>query len=348
MTRIQPEQIAELSSSLSTRLDESLQQIGSINQQSRILSLNARIEAARSGESGKAFSVVACEMGKLSERTTEVANALSLHVRETAHKLESISSGLANQVRGVRLSDLALNNIDLIDRNLYERSCDCRWWATDSSLVDALTSDGAEQLQYASKRLGVILDSYTVYYDLVLADARGNIVANGRPQQFASKGLNHGQSEWFRTAWETRSGQEFGFESVHESSLVGHRRVLVYSCGVRAGGEVNGKLLGVLGIVFNWDALAQTIVDNTPLYGDEHSCTRVCICDEAGKILAERGPNIAGDLARLPGRAEIFAEKKGYVVQADAGKRLVLAHARAPGFETYTTGWHSLIVQEMS
>ena len=30
-----------------------------------------------------------------------------------------------------------LTNIDLIDRNLYERSCDVRWWATDSSVVDA-------------------------------------------------------------------------------------------------------------------------------------------------------------------------------------------------------------------
>lgn len=38
------------------------------------------------------------------------------------------------------MTDLALNVVDLIDRNLYERSCDVRWWATDSAVVQALES----------------------------------------------------------------------------------------------------------------------------------------------------------------------------------------------------------------
>jgi hypothetical protein len=43
------------------------------------------------------------------------------------------------QIRGSRLPDLSLNAIDIIDRNLYERSCDVRWWATDSAIVDELS-----------------------------------------------------------------------------------------------------------------------------------------------------------------------------------------------------------------
>ena len=34
--------------------------------------------------------------------------------------------------------DLALNAIEFIDRNLYERTCDVRWWATDSAVVDCV------------------------------------------------------------------------------------------------------------------------------------------------------------------------------------------------------------------
>ena len=37
--------------------------------------------------------------------------------------------------RGERMVDLALNAVELIDRNLYERTCDVRWWATDSAVV---------------------------------------------------------------------------------------------------------------------------------------------------------------------------------------------------------------------
>ena len=50
-------------------------------------------------------------------------------------------------------------------------------------MVDALTQKSDGSLQFACQRLGVILNSYTVYLDLVLADLDGNIVANGRPDQ---------------------------------------------------------------------------------------------------------------------------------------------------------------------
>ena len=36
--------------------------------------------------------------------------------------------------------DLSLNAIELIDRNLYERTCDVRWWATNSAVVDCAAS----------------------------------------------------------------------------------------------------------------------------------------------------------------------------------------------------------------
>src|SRR6266571_2758733 len=43
---------------------------------------------------------------------------------------------ITERSRGERMVDLALNAIELIDRNLYERTCDVRWWATDSAVVD--------------------------------------------------------------------------------------------------------------------------------------------------------------------------------------------------------------------
>ncbi len=255
-----PEQILNLADSLGEKVRTSLKQIDDINTQSSLLSLNAKIEAARAGAAGRSFAVVATEMGELSETTKRVAVQLSSKLGGDIAALQDISQRLASDVLGTRLADLALTNIDLIDRNLYERSCDVRWWATDSSVVDLLTDPTPERVEYACKRLGVILNAYTVYFDLVVCGLNGEVLANGRPQTFKSIGMNVSKQRWFQSALQTRSGDEFGFEIVHASPLVDGAYILGYSCAVRSGGEADGQPIGVLGILFNWRGLAQTVV----------------------------------------------------------------------------------------
>ena len=53
----------------SGEIDKIIEYIRNISKKTKLLSLNASIEAARSGEAGKGFSVVAQEIGKLSEET---------------------------------------------------------------------------------------------------------------------------------------------------------------------------------------------------------------------------------------------------------------------------------------
>ncbi|MEM8865763.1 MAG: cache domain-containing protein [Planctomycetota bacterium] len=334
--------IAAFVQDLSCTMTSAISEITDINADTQLLALNARIEAARAGQAGAAFSVVAEEMQAVGAKTSQIATQLA---SQTRGKIDGLLDLIGSNIRGTRLSDLALTNIDLIDRNLYERTCDVRWWATDSSLVDALTEHSEDAYQYASQRLGVILDAYTVYHDLVLCDTNGKIVANGRPGQFRSTGEQVNQSDWFRAAMATRSGDEYGFETAHESPLVNGKSVLVYSCGVRAGGQANGELLGVLGILFNWDEFAQTIVTNTPLVGSDKETTRCCICDDDGRVLADSKGKQLIDRITLPNQAELFAEPKTFVMDEIDGQRCCIAHAQAPGFETYSTGWHSVLIQ---
>lgn len=82
---------------------------------------------------------------------------------------------------GQRCAEFALNMIDVIDRDFYERSSDVRWWATVSAVVECLAGNGTSPARYAGERLSVILDSDTVYRDLWLVDGRGFVVTNGRP-----------------------------------------------------------------------------------------------------------------------------------------------------------------------
>jgi hypothetical protein len=314
---------------LSASLQTTVVEINDINANTHLLALNARIEAARAGTAGAAFGVVAQEMQTLSAKTADAANVLATNTKRTIDDLMEL---IGAKVRGTRLSDIALVNIDLIDRCLYERTCDVRWWATDSSVVDALTAQTSQAFHHASERMGVILNAYTVYFDLVLCDLKGRVVANGRPQDYASVGSDQSQETWFRESAQSRSGDEFGFQSAHYCRLVGDKPALVYSCGVRQGGQADGALLGVLGIVFNWEALAQTILCQTPLPESEREATRCLIADARGTILADSWGRQLQETLELPHRCEIFAEKKNYTLDGYNGRRSCIAHAQAPGF----------------
>ncbi|MEI9889561.1 MAG: methyl-accepting chemotaxis protein [Caulobacteraceae bacterium] len=152
--------------------------------QTNLLAINARIEAARAGAAGAAFSVVAQEMGTVAADISRISKELRGAIASNIEKLEQAGQEMMVQFRGARFTDLAHNAVEIIDRNLYERSCDVRWWATDSAMVDALEKPGAESAAHACERLDTILRSYTVYLDLWVADANGRVIANGRPQAY--------------------------------------------------------------------------------------------------------------------------------------------------------------------
>jgi hypothetical protein len=333
---------AELLGDLSLSLNTAIGEIRDINMNTKLLSLNARIEAARAGVAGAAFGVVAQEMQDLSGKTAQAAESLA---NQTKHVIDELVHVLGTKVRGTRLTDIALMNIDLIDRCLYERTCDVRWWATDQSVVDTLTDSTPETRWHACQRLGVILNAYTVYFDLVLCDLAGRVIANGRPLEYKSVGMEQAGENWFREAAASSSGDEFGFQTAHRSRLVDGKTSLVYSCGVRHEGNANGKLLGVLGIVFNWEALAQTIMANAPIAEDERAATRCVITDGDGTLLADSCGKQLQESLVLPELSQILAERKNFVTSDYRGQKCCIAHAQAPGFETYSTGWHSLVIQ---
>ena len=341
------ENIQQLSKSISSKMNNSLRQIDEINMRVRLLSFNAQIQAAKAGDAGRTFAVVANEIGNLSTNTARVAEGLAAETRHDITQLAEISNSLNKDVRGSRFVDLAHTNIDLIDRNLYERSCDVRWWATDSSAVDALKNSNPLTAKFASDRLGVILNAYTIYFDIVLCDLNGNIIANGRPNRFKSLGMNVASSEWFRKAMATNSGLEFAFETLHSSPLVQGKNILTYSCAVRQDGQNNGEIIGVLGVLFNWEGLAQTIVNRTLLTPEEKANTRVCIIDTAGTILADTNNAILQGRIPIPPIESLIVQRKGFKICEANGIRSLYALATSPGYETYSTGWLSLIVQDL-
>ena len=109
--------------------DEVLKFIKSIAQQTNLLGLNAAIEAARSGEAGRGFTVVAQEIRKLSNSSSESVNKINTVLSSIKGSIESIMKNI-NELNVVyknqtdELSDInaSLEELSVIAEKLEQMS----------------------------------------------------------------------------------------------------------------------------------------------------------------------------------------------------------------------------------
>jgi Methyl-accepting chemotaxis protein (MCP) signalling domain len=337
-----PERVVALADHAAAMAATKAREIRSITGQTRILALNATIEAARAGEAGKGFAVVAGEVKAVSGEIERLASAMESELRGALDSVRAVGGRMAQELRGQRLTDLALNAIEIIDRNLYERTCDVRWWATDAAVVDAASDPTPERIAYAERRLGVILSAYTVYLDLWLCSRDGKVIAHGRPDRYPGvRGTDVSGETWFKDALESVSGDDYAVADIAACAGLNGVPVATYAAAVREGGETRGKAVGVLGIHFDWAPQAKAVVEGVRLSAEEAKRSRVLLLDASNRVIAASdGHGILKETFPL------MAEGKTAGAYTQKDGKLVAFHL-TPGYETYRgLGWYSAVVQE--
>ncbi|MGD6793855.1 methyl-accepting chemotaxis protein [Metabacillus indicus] len=148
---------------LSNQLNKILQTLEKVSTQTNLLALNASIEAARSGDAGKGFNVIAKEIRKLSEEsrvaTRDAEKSVSsiikeiLLVKDFSNKGKDLSKIGISSIKQAEKSFLAINNsvsdvnenkaaLERVSEKLKQRSKDAQVQSEQISENRKIISEG--------------------------------------------------------------------------------------------------------------------------------------------------------------------------------------------------------------
>ena len=255
---------AELSTS--ALFSEELKQIHfnsmDVNEDLRLIVLNGIITAARA--SAAEFVPVLEEIKKIGDNTAAIFSESIRRLRDTV---------LSSQLQSIQFT--ARLAVDIMDRNLYERANDCRWWALTTVFRQLLAKESLssqEQDELASILL-YINDLYTVYTNLYLYDRNGKILAVSNQQEKWMVGQQVSSTSGAPQALNIRDSQKYAVSDFVTTPYYGDKHTYIYNASVTELGR-SDNVVGGIGIVF----------DSEPQFKD--MLTDTLPIDEQGKVVA--------------------------------------------------------------
>lgn len=151
--------------------------------------------------------------------------------------------------------------VDLLDRNLYERSDDCRWWALATELRAAIGMPvrDAATMARINQLLAQVNGLYTVYTRIFLYDRNGVIIATTGDGDNSSGGDDDGspglvgesiEPECLASVLRLANHQQYHVSPFAATNLYGDQPTYVYHAALRDIAD-ESRIIGGIGIVFD-------------------------------------------------------------------------------------------------
>lgn len=225
--------------------------------------------------------------------------------------------------------------VDMLDRSLYERANDCRWWALAGQLRQALVDgDDPRQAEAIGALLGHINSLYTVYSRLFVYDRSGRIVAATGSQDVVG---SHVASDTLGAVCGLRSEMDHYAEPFGASALYDGRPTFVYHAAIRHP-EREATVVGGIGIVFDSAVELRNMLDSGVA---GRADMQAFLVSPDGRVLCGTGPawpagsRLALDRPLLDAAARHGAARR---IVEHAGHYCVAACARAAGYREFRVG----------
>lgn len=256
---------------------------------------------------------------------------------------EVFSSSIGNLQTTVLSSVLADSRflaglaIEIMDRNLYERANDCRWWALDSSLRSQLATARTRSVEAGlASVLGAINGLYTVYSNLLVFDAEGKVLAVSNANQADLVGQVIGEA-WVGNCLHLNGTQTYVVSPFAATPLYDGQPTYIYAAAIRSPDD--RQVVGGIGIVF--DSAPQfcaMLNDALPreTSGEIVAGSFAVFVDGAGQLIASSdSARQAGSSLALAG--EFFAPPAGGLSRLIAfeGQVMAVGAQRSQGYREY-------------
>jgi len=220
--------------------------------------------------------------------------------------------------------------VDMLDRNLYERANDCRWWALSAQLRRGLAQPSAEQTRAIADVLAYINSLYTVYARLFVYDRSGRIIASTGGQEAVGDSID---GDTLARVCALRGELDHYAQPFAPSPLYGGEPTFIYHAAIRHP-EQTATVVGGIGIVFD----SRPELRNMLLSGVAGRPNMLAyFVTPSGRVLAGTNGFAPGEQLDLDAGLLAQAHASGSVarIMTHDGQYVIAACTRAAGYREF-------------